>query len=180
MKAQVEFNPALIASYRLIGYENRMLATEDFDDDTRDAGELGSGHSVTALYEIVPASGARGPARGLRYQGARDPWSRRTGEWLTVQLRYKPVDADESRLMTHVLHRDRGGERLTGDFGFAAAVAAFGMSLRNSEHRGDASIDLALELAREYRGRDADGYRAEFIRLMELARESLVADRLDR
>jgi len=82
--------------------------------------------------------------------------------------------------MTHVLRRDRGEERLAGDFGFAASVAAFGMALRNSEHRGDASIDLALELAREFRGRDEDGYRGEFIRLMELARESLVADRVDR
>jgi len=180
VKVQVEFNPALVASYRLIGYENRMLETEDFDDDTRDAGELGAGHSVTALYEIVPAGGAEDGGRQLRYQGTRAPRGRHAGEWLTVQLRYKPVDSDESRLMTHVLRRDRGEERLAGDFGFAASVAAFGMALRNSEHRGDASIDLALELAREFRGRDEDGYRGEFIRLMELARESLVADRVDR
>ena len=180
VKVQVEFNPALVASYRLVGYENRLLATEDFDDDARDAGDLGAGHSVTALYEIVPTGGEDGGARELRYQGSRAPRGRHGGEWLTVQLRYKPPASEESRLMTQVLRRNRASERLAGDFGFAASVAAFGMALRGSEHRGDATMDLALELAREFRGPDEDGYRAEFIRLMELARGSLVADRLDR
>ena len=180
VKVQVEFNPALVSSYRLIGYENRMLETEDFDDDTRDAGDLGAGHTVTALYEIVPAGGWGSNGRELRYQGWLAPRGRHGGEWLTVQLRYKPPESDESRLLTHVLRRNPRAEQLSGDFGFAASVAAFGMVLRGSEHRGDATIDLALELAREFRGPDEDGYRAELIRLMELARESLVADRFDR
>jgi Ca-activated chloride channel family protein len=183
VKIQVEFNPARVRAYRLIGYENRLLATEDFHDDSKDAGELGAGHSVTALYEIVPA-GARSDVtipddEGLRYQQRPEiePVAAHGDEWLTVQLRYKPPTSSRSRLMRHTVRvRDELPE-LRGDFGFAASVAAFGMVLRNSEFKGSASLADVLALARETRGADADGYRAEFIRLVEMARSIGVAVR---
>jgi Ca-activated chloride channel homolog len=183
VKIQVEFNPARVRAYRLIGYENRLLATEDFSDDSKDAGELGAGHSVTALYEIVPA-GARSSAaipddEGLRYQQRPEiePVAAHGDEWLTVQLRYKPPTSSRSRLMRHTVRVRDERRELRGDFGFAASVAAFGMVLRHSEHRGSATLDDVLALARETRGADADGYRAEFIRLVEMARTIGVAVR---
>ena len=183
VKIQVEFNPARVRAYRLIGYENRLLATEDFSDDTKDAGELGAGHSVTALYEIVPA-GARSSVaipddEGLRYQQRPEiePVAAHGDEWLTVQLRYKPPTSSRSRLMRHTVRVRDEQRELRGDFGFAASVAAFGMVLRNSEHRGSATLEDVLALARETRGADADGYRAEFIRLVEMARSIGVAVR---
>ena len=166
VKIQVEFNPRQVAGYRLVGYENRMLRAEDFADDRKDAGEIGAGHTVTALYEVVPAGlPLDGPgAPPLKYQQppALSPAST-SGELLTVKLRYKDPEGSESRLLATTVASEAGraSERLR----FASAVAAFGMLLRESEHRGRADWPMVLELAREGRGRDAEGYRAEFLDL---------------
>jgi Ca-activated chloride channel homolog len=170
VKIQVEFNPRLVAAYRLIGYENRILRSEDFNDDRKDAGEIGAGHSVTALYEIVPA-GADIEVPGvdpLRYQQNTTPTMASTSnELLTVKLRYKAPDGDESRLITTVIH-DRP-EPMTANLGFASAVAEAGMLLRASKHAGTGTFGSAAARARRFRGDDAEGYRAEFIKLVDLA-----------
>jgi Ca-activated chloride channel family protein len=171
VKIQVEFNPRHVAGYRLVGYENRMLRAEDFADDRKDAGEIGAGHTVTALYEVVPAGLPldRPGAPPLKYQQAPAlcPASS-SGELLTVKLRYKDPEGARSRLLaTTVGAASQAGasERLR----FASAVAAFGMLLRESEHRGRADWPMVLELAREGKGKDAEGYRAEFLQLAERA-----------
>ncbi len=169
VKIQVEFNPTTVAGYRLIGYENRLLADEDFNDDTKDAGELGAGHSVVALYEIVPAGAAvpRGPdVDPLRYSDPVEPVGIDT-EAAFVKLRYKEPDGDESLLLTQpVMNRP---VQATTETRWAAAVAAFGMLLRESEHVGDFRWSDVVSLAREARGDDPHGYRAEFLRLAEMA-----------
>ena len=170
VKIQVEFNPVNVAAYRLIGYENRLLRNQDFNDDRKDAGENGAGHTETALYEVVPA-GADVNVPGvdpLKYQR---PSTSAPGvasdELMTVKLRYKAPDADESRLIT-VPVKNRTTE-MSANVGFAAAVAEFGMLLRQSEHRGSSTHADAAALARRFRGSDADGYRSEFVKLVELA-----------
>jgi Ca-activated chloride channel family protein len=174
VKIQIEFNPAEVASYRLIGYENRVLRSEDFNDDRKDAGEIGAGHTVTALYEIVPAgasSGDAGSVDPLRYQRPLEPTERAsTGEFLTVKLRYKEPDGETSRLLERAV-RDEGTSLAgaTRDFKFAAAVASFGMILRDSPHKGGATFDAVLTLAREGLGADPNGYRAEFLELARVA-----------
>jgi Ca-activated chloride channel family protein len=176
VKLQVEFNPAAVASYRLIGYENRVLADTDFNDDAKDAGDMGAGHSVTALYEVVPA-GARSGARRvdpLKYQEARRTSAAAAGdELMTVKVRYKAPEGDTSQLFAMAIKDAARTE--SGDVRFAAAVAEFGMLLRDSEHKGTASFASVLELAREGQGHDPGGYRAEFIRLVEAAQA--LADR---
>lgn len=174
VKVQVEFNPARVQAYRLIGYENRILASEDFNDDSRDAGELGAGHSVTALYEIVPAGQpldvSVGSVDSLKYQPvATETRYNASSEYLTIKLRYKPPTEETSRLLVHTLEPGRvgSGENL----GFSSAVAAFGMVLRGSEFRGTADPAMVLSLARRWKGDDEQGYRAEFIRLVERYRE---------
>ena len=169
VKVQVEFNPTRVASYRLIGYENRMLRDEDFNDDKKDAGDLGAGHSVTALYEVVPvgapdADSARG-ADPLRYQST-EVRRKAAGkdELLYVKLRYKAPSGGASRLIAHVV-RDRVAEP-SADFRFAAAVAEFGMVLRDSPHKGRANFEQALSLAEAGRGADESGDRGEFISLV--------------
>ncbi|MEX2470826.1 MAG: VWA domain-containing protein, partial [Gemmatimonadota bacterium] len=150
VKIQVEFNPARVAAYRLIGYENRLLANEDFDDDTKDAGEIGAGHSVTALYEIIPV-GVESPAQvreqgDLRYQQVPDSGPRAdTNELLFVKLRYQEPGGSESRLLTHPVTYIV--ERPSTDFRFSAAVAAWGMLLRESEHCADFGLSDVLTLA---------------------------------
>jgi Ca-activated chloride channel homolog len=170
VKIQVEFNPANVAAYRLIGYENRMLMNQDFNDDRKDAGEIGAGHTVTALYEIVPA-GAEVNVPGvdpLKYQRPAPPATRVAGdELMTVKLRYKAPDADVSKLIAVPVKNQ--SREMSGNIGFAAAVAEFGMLLRQSEHRGASSYASASALAKRFRGPDPDGYRAEFVRLVELA-----------
>jgi Ca-activated chloride channel homolog len=174
VKIQVEFNPAKVAAYRLVGYENRALRTEDFADDRKDAGELGAGHTVTALYEIVPVgasfAGTGADLDDLKYQSVQPRSGINRDEWLTVQLRYKEPDGTTSRLLTHPVRVRRAAEEPSGDFRFAAAVAAFGLVLRESEYRGTATLDQVLQLARGSEGRDPDGERAEFVRLVESAR----------
>jgi Ca-activated chloride channel family protein len=170
VKLQVEFNPAVVASYRLIGYENRMLATQDFRDDRKDAGDMGAGHSVTALYEIIPV-GAFDEERGggierLRYSAPVLPIRPRgrTDELLFVKLRYKAPDSDVS-VPFDVAVANRITEA-SEDFRFIQAVAAFGMVLRDSEHRGSASTAMAIELANSGIGRDQWGYREDFVKLV--------------
>ncbi len=173
VKIQVDFNPAQVGAYRLIGYENRLLRDEDFRDDTKDAGEIGAGHTVTALYELIPAGQeAQLPqVEPSKYQQAGEPTeAAASGELLTLRLRYKQPDADESEEISFpVSDAGMSLDGATGDFRFAAAVACFGMLLRNSEHQGESSHDLVLELAHSGKGNDPHGYRSEFIKLVELA-----------
>lgn len=172
VKVQVEFNPREVRAYRLIGYENRSLRAEDFADDRKDAGELGAGHSVTALYEIVPV-GVEGTdvpeAPPLRYRDPADVTGRAaSGELGFVQLRYKRPDDSRSVLVQQAF-LDRGGDG-SGDLRFAGSVAAFGMLLRGSEHIGDYSLGDVLELARGSLGDDEEGYRREFLGLVRETR----------
>lgn len=169
-KIQIEFNPARIDSYRLIGYENRALRDEEFNDDTRDGGEIGAGQQVTVLYEIVLA-GTADPAGGvdpLKYQA---PLERnRTSnaeEWLTLKFRYKPPDQAESRLLefTHNGSAASFGES-SPDFRFASSVAAFGMILRDSPHRGNATLERVLRWTLDSTGEDPHGPRGEFVQLV--------------
>jgi Ca-activated chloride channel family protein len=171
VKIQIEFNPAKVKAYRLIGYENRLLAKEDFADDTKDAGELGAGHSVTALYEIIPvgADEAIRPTPELKYQSSElSPDAEQTDELMTVKLRYKLPDGEESILMAHpVLDAPIPLDGSSDDFRFAAAVAEFGLLLRDSPFKADGTYAQVLELAKGSQGQDEAGYRAEFIRLVE-------------
>jgi Ca-activated chloride channel homolog len=167
----VEFNPARVAAYRLIGYENRALRNEEFDDDRRDAGDMGAGHSVTALYEIVPVGArmdvdARTPA--LRYQRIdRSPRRSGAGELAFVKLRYKLPSSETSRLFSQAVPDPGSGERESEGFRFSAAVAGFGMLLRDSRYKGSATVDGVLELARGSLGDDREGYRRDFVTLVE-------------
>jgi secreted protein with Ig-like and vWFA domain len=176
VKIQIEFNPAYVQAYRLIGYENRLLNKEDFNDDKKDAGELGAGHSVTALYEIVPVGVELLPSvDALRYQQvAPTPVVDRTistanGELATVKLRYKLPSEDTSKLISQVVSSNLKTE-VSNNFKFAAAVAQFGMLLRDSEHKGNASYESTQKLANDSKGEDSFGYRAEFIKMIETAR----------
>ncbi len=174
VKLQIEFNPVRVEGYRLIGYENRVLRKEDFNNDRKDAGEMGAGHTVTALYEIVPA-GERVPAGDvdpLKYQKPPSvvyPVSN-SSELMNIKVRYKAPDGDTSRLLEFPVNDT--APRMSANLGFAAAVAEFGMMLRRSDFRGSSTWPEAASLARAHRGRDEDGYRAELVRLVELA-ESL-------
>ncbi len=166
VKIQVEFNPARVGAYRLIGYENRVLADKDFRDDTKDAGEIGVGHRVTALYELIPAGHQAIPELDpLKYQQPKQVRSDSGRELLTVKLRYKPLKATSSRLISLAVP-DRLAKP-SADFGFAAAVAGYGMLLSGSEHLGTFTWEQCLEMARASRGADAEGYRAELYRLVE-------------
>lgn len=181
VKIQVEFNPAIVGAYRLIGYENRMLRKEDFNDDTKDAGEIGAGHTVTALYEIVPAGQAIPAAPGvdpLKYQApTQEAPAASSGEMMTVKLRYKEPDGETSQLLEFpITDEGRTLGKSTPDFRFAAAVAAFGMILRDSPYKGVSTPDFVAELAGEGLGDDAHGYRAEFVTLVQRA-ATLLAQR---
>jgi Ca-activated chloride channel family protein len=174
VKIQVEFNPTRVKSYRLIGYENRRLQAKDFNDDRKDAGEIGAGHSVTALYEVVPVE-AEGPVSSvdpLRYQQPGVPTDVAKGsEMATVKLRYKYPDGNTSKLLSVALtDGSRPIEQTSANLRFAAAVATFGMVLRGADHRGTASYDMAQSLARDALGQDPNAYRAEFLRLIAVAR----------
>ncbi len=175
VKLQVEFNPAKVQGYRLIGYENRMLAKEDFNDDKKDAGELGSGHTVTAIYEVIPVGVQSDFLKGvdsLKYQKNIEPLSKssNTDEILTVKFRYKEPDGSVSKLIEHPVKDKQIPIAGTSDnFRFAVSVAEFGMLLRNSEFKSSSSFDNVLSLARKAKGIDEEGYRSEFVRLVESA-----------
>ncbi len=169
VKIQVEFNPARVGAYRLIGYENRALANEDFRNDSKDAGEIGVGHRVTALYELIPAGHSSIPGLDpLKYQMPKRVPSSNSQELMTVKLRYKPLKATSSRLISLAVN-DVPTAQPSADFRFAAAVAGYGMLLSHSEHLGTFTWEQCLELARSGRGRDVEGYRAELYRLVEMS-----------
>jgi Ca-activated chloride channel family protein len=173
VKIQIEFNPAKVAAYRLIGYENRLLANEDFEDDTKDAGELGAGTAVTFLYEIIPAGAdeALRPTPELKYQDTEvSEDAQQSDELLTLKLRYKRPDEEESILMVQpVLDEALPLDQTSDNFRFSAAVAEFGMLLRDSAFKGDATYEQVRELARSAMGEDETGYRLEFLQLLETA-----------
>ena len=178
VKFQIEFNPARVESYRLIGYENRLLNAEDFNDDTKDAGEMGAGHNVTALYELIPAGSGRTipSVDPLKYQAFRNPVKKDyADELLTIKLRYKKPDGITSMLLERPVRRY--GDEIGGsseNLRFAAAVAEFGMILIDSEFKGSATLDGAAKLARSARGEDEDGYRSELIRLISTVKDMRV------
>ncbi len=175
VKIQVEFNPARVAAYRLVGYENRRLADRDFNDDTQDAGEIGAGHTVTALYEVVPPGAADGAAPPLldelKYQSPAAPQEATADdELLTVKLRYKlPAGGQSTKLAVAVKDPGHGFEQASGDFRFAAAVACFGMHLRGSRYGGEVGYAEILQIAAAALGNDESGHRAEFVDMVKQA-----------
>ena len=171
VKVQVEFNPGKVKAYRLIGYENRLMASEDFNDDRKDAGELGAGHTVTALYEIVPVGSDQVVLKhdAARYQRVEANERVRGSEWLSLKLRYKPLDIDSSHLITHVLSQDPGSfSQSSNSFRFAAAVAGFGMLLRSSSYSGDLAYADIIDMAKNSSA-PGDRDRQEFIELVRSA-----------
>lgn len=171
VKIQVEFNPSKVVSWRLIGYENRVLAKEDFDDDTKDAGELGAGHTVTALYEIVPGDATAKPSTGspLTYQETQvKPEAYQSRDMMTVNFRYKPLGQDVSRLLTQTVAGGAASLSKTSDnFRFSAAVAGFGMLLRDSEYKGTLTYNDVEAQAKGALGQDENGDRLEFVNLVK-------------
>jgi Ca-activated chloride channel family protein len=183
VKFQIEFNPAQVKSYRLIGYENRLLNDEDFNDDRKDAGEMGSGHTVTAIYELVPVDARAGVPSidPLKYQPERNREKHRpntSDELLTIKLRYKKPDGIKSTLMVKafsgpVIEFEEASQNLR----FSASVAGFGMLLRESEYIGDYTLENIIDMAKRSKGEDDEGYRSEFIRLAKTARDMHFAKR---
>ena len=173
VKIQVEFNPALVAGYRLIGYENRLLADRDFNDDKKDAGDIGAGHSVTALYEIVPAGQeVENDGIELKYSKYEKSDTQFGNELMTVKLRYKQPDANESRLLTTgVLDKNNSIENASENLRFASAVAEFGLLLRDSRYKGSANFAGVKARANSALHNDLRGYRGEFLELINKARQ---------
>ncbi|BCL62659.1 hypothetical protein DGMP_33520 [Desulfomarina profundi] len=171
VKIQVEFNPAAVGAYRLIGYENRILNDEDFNDDRKDAGEIGAGHRVTALYEIIPAGSKTLPSVDpLKYRKTTPLLKENLSkELLTVKLRFKPLHSRTSRLIDHVLTREQPASQPSTDFRFTSAVAGFGLLLKHSEYGAHLDYRTLIDLARSGKGEDREGYRSEFIRLLEMS-----------
>ena len=179
VKLQIEFNPSQVQAYRLIGYESRLLKDEDFNNDAKDAGEMGAGHTVTACYEVVPAgikSDFTGKVDDLKYQKTKPApaVTNNSKELLTVKLRYKAPDGNTSKKIEQPLIDDKK-EKVSSDFRFASAVAMFGQLLRDSDFKGDATYDKVISLAKTSLDNDEKGYRREFIRLAETA-EGLAKD----
>jgi Ca-activated chloride channel family protein len=173
VKIQIEFNPAKVAGYRLIGYENRLLASRDFNDDKKDAGEIGAGHSVTALYEIVPAGQKieNDGIDGLRYSKTEPSGTNFNDELLTVKLRYKEPDGKVSKLLTQgLLDSGKTMENASDNLQFASSIAEFGLLLRSSRFKGNASYENTLSLAKESLGDDLRSYRKDFVSLVNKAK----------
>ena len=168
VKFQLEFNLKQVKSYRLVGYENRLLNAEDFNDDKKDAGEMGAGHTVTALYEIIPANANEDiPAVDpLKYQENKNRNGAISNELLTVKIRYKKPDENKSSLLEMAV-KNKPETKTSDNFRFSAAVATFGMLLRNSEFLGDVTVSTILQLAKQAKGNDENGYRSEFIQLVK-------------
>ena len=171
VKFQVEFNPAKVSEWRQIGYENRALENQDFEDDKKDAGEVGSGACVTVMYELVPASDGTSEG-GLKYQSSSLTEAAQSGEWLTLSTRYKEPGGQTSQLQTDVIDDTAMSDAPSGDFLFASAVAEFGMILSNSEYKGNASYDTVLDLLKQAPLNDA--YREEFFSLVKIAQRNAV------
>ena len=174
VKLQVEFNPSQVQAYRLVGYESRLLKDEDFNNDAKDAGDMGAGHTVTAFYEVIPTGVKNeyvGKIDDLKYQKKEKVSVKPTGsnELLTVKLRYKASDKDVSKKM-ELPFVDNKGNNVSSDFRFASAVAMFGQLLRESDFKGNASYDKVIDLAKQGLNNDDKGYRREFIRLVEAAK----------
>ncbi len=173
VKIQIEFNPAFVKAYRLIGYENRIMAKEDFDDDKKDAGELGAGHTVTALYEIVPANSNWNvrTADDLKYQTTElNNNAKSSNEIMTIKFRYKPPKSNKSIKIEHAITNTLTELKASSDnFRFSAAVAGFGMLLRDSKFKGNVTYKMVKDLANNSKGKDENGYRTEFISLVKTA-----------
>lgn len=186
VKIQIEFNPVQIGAYRLIGYENRILAKEDFNNDQKDAGEIGAGHTVTALYEIVPVGQpipTEGTVDALKYQtpATTTPTAAESKEMLTLKLRYKAPDGDVSQLVSFpVTDAGKKFSQASPDFVWATAVAQFGLLLRDSTHKGNATMASVLEMAQSSCGADKHGYRTEFLELVTTATRLLPAKEIAR
>lgn len=172
VKFQLEFNPYYVAKYRLIGYENRLLEDEDFKNDKKDAGDIGAGHSVTALYEIVLSEKKNKKNKRLKYQTSElTDEAMQNNDLITLKLRYKPPKGKKSKLVEQVVKNiQSSGESISNNFKFSASVAAFGMLLRDSEHKGTSTWESVIEWAKAGQGDDLEGYRGEMIRLMEAAK----------
>lgn len=183
VKLQVEFNPAKVQAYRLIGYENRMLNNEDFNDDKKDAGELGAGHTVTAIYEIIPV-GVKTEfltkVDELKYQTPSSSTTTTSDEWCHVKLRYKQPSGTKSRLLEQHVEPTAELANTSDNFRWSAAVAGFGLSLRDSQYKGEVDYDMVRKLAQSAKGKDRNGYRKEFINLVDKAdqlQNKLTADK---
>lgn len=178
VKIQVEFNPAYVQGYRLVGYENRLLEAEDFNNDAKLGGDMGVGHTVTAIYEIIPVgvkSSIIGTVDPLKYQNNDKPnVGSKNGELATVKFRYKDPESDKSQLQqTIVTNVAKPLDAVSEDFRFATAVAEFGMLLRNSDYKQNSSFESLVARAKAAKGKDDEGYRAEFIRLAENSKSIL-------
>jgi len=175
VKLQIEFNPAHVKEYRLVGYENRKLKDEDFNNDKKDAGDLGAGHTVTAIYEIIPTNSSKsltGNVDDLKYQNRSVKSNAQSNpEWMTIKLRYKKPDGKVSKLI-QVTTKDKGLtlDRSSDNFRFSAAVANFAMLLRDSKFKGNSNYDSVLSLAKNSMGKDEFGYRKEFLGLVQKAK----------
>ena len=185
VKFQIEFNPARVKGYRLVGYENRLLNDEDFNDDKKDAGEMGAGHTVTALYEVIPAGSDESlkSIDPLKYQSNSDNTDTNdksrsydnvkadmSAELMTLKLRYKKPDGHTStKVEIPVKGKVLDLEETSDNFRFSASIAEFGLILRNSQYKEDASIEHVISLAKASRGEDEEGYRSEFLKLVRLA-----------
>ena len=178
VKIQIEFNPAYVSEYRLIGYETRMLKREDFNNDKVDAGDIGSGHTVTAIYELTPAGSEARMVDDLRYQDEdiKQPAAaqgEKNGEYAFLKLRYKLPEESKSRLISQAIAQGdmlESVQQADQEVRFAAAVAAFGQLLKGGTYTGDYSFDDVIELAQSAKGNDPFGCRAEFINLVRLAK----------
>ena len=169
VKIQIEFNPAQVKAYRLIGYENRMLKAEDFNDDTKDAGEIGAGHTVTALYELIPAD-SKEEVPGIDELEYQKSTVVKSNDLMTLKLRYKKPDADVSQLIKQKVRKsDILKNNTSNNFNWAASVAEFGLLLRASKFKGDSNWEQVITRAKATKGQDNEGYRAEFIKLAEIA-----------
>ena len=168
VKFQLEFNPKVVKSYRLVGYENRLLNDEDFNDDKKDAGEMGAGHTVTALYEIITADSENDSPSvdPLKYQESKSVLAKYNDEILTVKLRYKDPKGENSKLLEQAV-QNKPVKNTSDNFRFSAAAASFGMLLRHSEFKGNTTTGSIIQLAQNSKGKDENGYRSEFIQLVK-------------
>ena len=171
VKLQIEFNPKAVSEYRLIGYDNRILNPEDFNNDRKDAGEVGAGHCVTAFYELVLVGSGAGSVDQPVFADSNESAKQPADDWMYVKLRYKQPDSDTSQLITKMAGRANYTATPDNDFLFASAVSEFALLLKDSDYAGDADYNSLISRAESARGADPDGYRAQFVQLAGLARQ---------